>query len=412
MEVSVRRTLLRLGVAYALSWATTSMVAGPGSAALVSLTGNLSHSGLFIALFYVGSALGAALGGRAMDRYGRKPPLLVAYTVSAFAFAAAGFGVARSSLALFVAGTLVLAAAFGAANLTRVAAAEMFPPAERGRGVAWVQISAIFGAVVGPVLLLASEPLGKLLGRSPLSLVWFLAPPLLIAAVVVVSGALEPRSIAFRAVSGAGAADKRDGDVAGDRTRLIAVGMVALAASQAAMASVMGVSGAAVAHAGHGVNVLGALMFMHFVGMFALSRAVGRVADRFGRRPTIMTGLALLALGGFTVAFVPGTAGFAAGLLLVGLGWSFGFIGATVLLTDVTAPTRRARIMGRADLIAQLSAAVIATGGGWWFAAQGLAGLGIAAVAVAAAPLVLLGFVAEGQPGRYAQPAASRGDAG
>jgi hypothetical protein len=42
--------------------------------------------------------------------------------------------------------------------------------------------------------------------------------------------------------------------------------------------------------------------------------------------------------------------GYAVGLLLVGLGWSFGFIGSTVLLADATAPERRARVVGRADL--------------------------------------------------------------
>jgi hypothetical protein len=51
--------------------------------------------------------------------------------------------------------------------------------------------------------------------------------------------------------------------------------------------------------------------------------------------------------------------------------------------------------------VAQLSAAVIASAGGWWFASRGLAGLGIAAAAVAAAPVLLMAFVREGRPGYY-----------
>jgi hypothetical protein len=98
----------------------------------------------------------------------------------------------------------------------------------------------------------------------------------------------------------------------------------------------------------------------------------------------------LLASGGAVVAAIPGATGFGIGLLLVGLGWSFGFIGSTVLLTDAAAPERRARVLGRADLTSQLSAAVIATGSGWWFAARGVAGLGILAIVVAATPVVLL----------------------
>lgn len=400
MDDLVRRTLIRLGAAYALGWATTSMVAGPGSAALVALTGGLSFAGLYVALVYAGIAAGAGLGGRAMDRWGRKPPLVTAYLLASLGYVLAGTGVARGTLPLFVTGILCFSAASGTTNLTRVAAAEMFAPAERGRGVAWVQIAAISGAVVGPLLLVASQPLGALLGRPPLTLVWFFAPPLHLGAALVVSRAVEPRSLAVPAEVVAGPAPRSVTGAPGT-ARLIRAGTLSLVASQAAMASVMGVAGAAVSHAGHGVPVLGGLMFLHFVGMFGLSRVVGRLADVAGRRRTILTGLALLAVGGLVVAFVPGPGGFGTGLLLVGLGWSFGYIGGTVLLADVSAPGRRARTLGRADLAAQLCAGLVASIGGWWFAVHGLGGLGVAAAVVAATPLLLVLLVREPGPGRY-----------
>jgi MFS family permease len=389
------------------------MVAGPGSATFVALSGSLAHAGVFVALTYIGAACGAALGGLAMDRFGRKMPLVFAYSLSAVGFSIAGFGATLAQLALFVTGTLLLAAAFGAINLTRISAAEMFPPAERGRGVAWIQISAIFGAVTGPLLLMLSRPLGNLIGRPPLELVWFLAPPLLLAAALVVSRAEEPRAVAERVAAAGARAAAAVASAAGAPTpahaavtdmRLVFAGAITLAASQAAMAAVMGVAGAAVAHAGHGVNVLGGLMFMHFVGMFGLSRLVGGFADKFGRRVTMSMGLALLVCGGLTVALLQGPTGFGVGLLLVGFGWSFGFIGASVLLTDVTAPAHRAGLIGRADLAAQLTSAVIAIGGGWWFAQHGVAGLGILAVCIAAIPLLaLFAVVKESAPGSYAR---------
>jgi MFS family permease len=393
-----RGTLRRLGGAYALGWASTSMVAGPGSAALVDLSGNLSFAGLYVALVYVGIATGAGLGGRAMDRFGRKPPLVAAYLVASLGYVVAGLGVANRSLPLFVTGTLFFAAASGTTNLTRVAAAELFVPAERGRGVAWVQLAAIFGAVAGPLLLVLSQPLGELLGRQPLGLVWFFGPPLHLAAALLVSRAREPGLIA--PPTGPTPGTTVDGQAQGS-ARLVVAGTVSLIASQAAMAAVMGVAGAHVSQAGHGVQVLGGLMFLHFGGMFGLSWVVGRLADVVGRRQTILIGLALLASGGLTVALVPGTTGFGIGLLLVGFGWSFGYIGGTVLLTYVAAPARRGRTLGRADLTAQLSAALIASAGGWWFASRGLAGLGIAAAAVAAAPVLLMAFVRERSPGYY-----------
>jgi MFS family permease len=361
------------------------MAVGPGSAALVQLSGHLAFSGLYVALFYVGAAAGAALGGRAMDRYGRRRPLIAAYAIAAVGYAIAGVGVLQQGLWLLVIGAFILAGSFGTAGLSRLAAAEMFPPEERGRGVAWVQIAAIFGAVTGPALLLLSEPLGRVIGREPLDLIWFLAPPLLLTAAGLIRSAEEPRALAPPLSPGVA-----EFTTSPASRKAVVAATVSLAASQASMAAVMGVSGAAVAHAGHGVSVLSFVMLMHFFGMFALSRVVGRFADRVGRWQTILVGLALLVAGGAAVALVPGTAAFGIGLLLVGFGWSFAFIGSTVLLTDATPPERRARTIGRADLAAQLSAAVVATGGGWWFASHGLAGLGIVAIVVALVPVLFV----------------------
>jgi MFS family permease len=395
MDPIAQSTLHRLGGAYALAWATTSMSVGPGSAALVRLGGNLAYAGLYVALFNVGAASGAALGGRAMDVYGRRIPLIASYLVAAIGYLIAGFGAQRDALPILVVGAFILAACFGCAGLSRLAAAEMFAPAERGRGVAWVQIAAIFGAVAGPLVLLVSEPLGKLIGRPPLDLVWFLAPPLLLIAAAFVANAAEPRPFAHTPAPPSTNAPV--GAAATGSAALVLAATVSLAASQASMAAVMGVSGAAIAHAGHGVPVLSSVMLAHFIGMFALSRIVGGFADRVGRQQTIFVGLALLAVGGAIVALVPGAMGFAIGLALVGFGWSFAFIGSTVLLADAAAPERRARTVGRADLAAQLSSAVIAMGGGWWFASRGLAGLGVLAIAVAALPVFFL--VRAGRPG-------------
>ena len=402
MNETVRRTLVRLSAAFALGFAAASMTAGPGSAALVALSGNASYAGLYVALLYLGSAAGAAIGGRAMDRWGRRPVLMAGYSIGAVGYTIVGTGVAIGALFPFITGILVLAGAMGISGLTRVGVAEMFAPAERGRGIAWLQTSALAGAIVGPLLLMLTEPLGHALGRNALAVVWWIAPPLLIASALTLRHASEPMEIA-REIEGAhdNAANTVTSAGAVRSRRLLIVGVVALAASQAAMASVMGVAGVAVVHAGHGAGLLGTIMMLHFLGMYGLSRLAGHATDRWGRRATTLVGLVLLGVGGVVVALIPGMAGFGVGILIVGLGWSFGYIGASVLLTDITVPSRRARILGRADLITQLTAAVIATGGGYWFAANGLRGLGVVAIAVVTLPFVAFLFVDEPEPGRY-----------
>jgi MFS family permease len=398
----VRRTLVMLSASFALAFAAGSMTAGPGSAALVALSGKASFAGLYVALLNVGAATGAAIGGRGMDYWGRRPVLIAGYSVGAVGYIIAGSGVAFGALAVFMAGVLLLATAMGIGGLTRIAAAEIFPPAERGRGIAWVQMSALSGAIVGPLVLVLTEPFGHAIGRNPLAMVWWLAPPLLIAAALTLRRAAEPMEIA-KEIERAHPHDRaaRQDTSGVSSTRLLVVGVVTLATSHAAMASVMGIAGVAVVHAGHGAGVLGWIMMLHFVGMYGLSRIVGYATDRWGRRPTILVGLFLLAVGGAVVALVPGMAGFGAGILLVGLGWSFAYIGASVLLTDITVPNRRARILGRADLITQLTAAVVATSGGFWFATNGVAGLGVLAIVVVLLPVVGFLFVVEPLPGQY-----------
>lgn len=408
MDPTVRSTLVSLSASFALMWATVSMVAGPGSTALVALTGNLSHAGLFFGLFAVSAAAGATIGGRAMDAMGRRKVLVVAHLLGAVGYLVAGYGVVDAQLTSFVVGTVILASAMGAGALARIGAAEIFPPAQRGQGVAWLQVSAVIGAITGPVLLFLSAPLGQIIGRPPLTLVWFMAPPILLAAAYMASRATEPMEIAkdlaryhpdvelgMPMASGAGSA------LASVPGHLAVGGIVALAASQAGMVAVMGIAGAEVARAGYGVQVLAGVMFLHFFGMFGLSRFVGRIADRVGRRFTILAGLMILAFGGAVVALDRGVWGFGIGLWLVGVGWSFGFLGTTVLLTDVTAPARRARVLGRGDLVAQLTAAVVASAAGVWYADRGLFGLGMVAIAVVALPVVWMFLVSEAAPGRY-----------
>ncbi|HET6405920.1 MAG TPA: hypothetical protein VFH78_14855, partial [Candidatus Thermoplasmatota archaeon] len=80
----------------------------------------------------------------------------------------------------------------------------------------------------------------------------------------------------------------------------------------------------------------------------------------------------------------------ASGLFLVGLGWSFAYVGASVLLADATPLERRARVVGRADLIASLGSAAAAAAAGVWYAREGLPGLGLAGAALLVLPFVVV----------------------
>ncbi|MCA1812049.1 MAG: MFS transporter [Halobacteriales archaeon] len=381
----------RVSAAFALAWAATSMVVGPGGAAFVRLAGNEAAAGVFVALFYVGAAVGGWGGGHLMDRVGRRPVVVAGYVLGATGYIVAGWAQHAGALAAFVAGTLLLAAASGALTLGRLAVAEAVEPARRGRALAILQASATAGAVVGPLLLIAAPRLPIPAGSSPLDVVWWVAPPLLLAgAALVGTGPAWPRWTA-------------PGPVAtqpGSSALWPAVATLVLV--QAAMVAVMAVAGPVVLHAGHGADAIGAVVLLHFAGMFGLSLLIGRVADRRGRPFTIACGWTLLAVGGATVAFLPGLPGFAVGLMLVGFGWSFAYLGGTAMFADRAPPQSRARLLGRIDLAASLLAAATAAGAGVLFARHGLLALGLAAVAIALCGGLVLAAV--GMPWRRRSP--------
>jgi MFS family permease len=104
---------------------------------------------------------------------------------------------------------------------------------------------------------------------------------------------------------------------------------------------------------------VGIVLSAHIVGMYAFAPVVGLAADRYGRRPVILGGLALL----LAACAVAGTAGHStvrltAGLTLLGLGWSGTMIGGSTLVTDATPVDRRPAVQGLTDLCMGLAGAL------------------------------------------------------
>ena len=88
----------------------------------------------------------------------------------------------------------------------------------------------------------------------------------------------------------------------------------------------------------------------HVLAMFAPSFFTGTLIARFGVERVIATGLVILAAAG-AVGARRGRrcAHFSLALILLGLGWNFGFIGATAMLTAAHTPEERGRVQGMND---------------------------------------------------------------
>jgi MFS family permease len=107
------------------------------------------------------------------------------------------------------------------------------------------------------------------------------------------------------------------------------------------------------------LNLIGLVISIHVAGMYAFSPVVGWLSDRYGRVPTTVAGWVVL-LGAAALA---GTAGpnapaqLSAGLFLLGLGWSFGLVAGSTLLSESVPGEVRTGVQGVADLVMGLAGA-------------------------------------------------------
>src|SRR5436190_96431 len=125
--------------------------------------------------------LTAADGGRAMDRLGRRPVLIVGFLVGSLGCVVTAIAAHSRSTPLVLAGFVLVGAATASSLLIRAAAGDMYRPERRARGISYVLFGSVFGAILGPTVF---SPLfsGKNVEGDVLTVAWLAA-----AAIGVVS---------------------------------------------------------------------------------------------------------------------------------------------------------------------------------------------------------------------------------
>ena len=125
------------------------LAAALSSLTLVAVTGVTGILGLGPAIFLASGAIAVGPAGRLMDRVGRMPVIRGGYAAGAVGCGVVAAGCAVPSAVLVAVGLSILGGAGAIIQLTRAAAAEMFPPERRARGMSFVLLGAVSGAVWG-----------------------------------------------------------------------------------------------------------------------------------------------------------------------------------------------------------------------------------------------------------------------
>ncbi len=89
----------------------------------------------------------------------------------------------------------------------------------------------------------------------------------------------------------------------------------------------------------------------HVMAMFGPSFFTGNLIARFGKERIVACGMVLLAVSAAVGLHGISLFHFYTALILLGVGWNFGFIGATAMLTDTYRPEEKAKAQGANDFI-------------------------------------------------------------
>jgi MFS family permease len=164
-----------------------------------------------------------------------------------------------------------------------------------------------------------------------------------------------------------------------------------MAIAQLVMSLLMVITPLHMDHYDHSTNAISFVISAHTFGMFALSGVTGWLIDRYGRVPLIMASGLILISAALLAPLSTAVAPLAFTLFLLGLGWNFGFIASSSLLTDSLAANERPRTQGISELLVALAAASAGLLTGPLFARAGITAVSALALACS---LALLGFLA------------------
>src|SRR6201991_615468 len=380
-DARARSNVVRLATAQALSGANSAVIFATGSIVGATLAPDISLATVPLSMFVVGLATGTLPTGAISRAHGRRVAFIIGTGCGVLTGLLAAFAILRGSFPLFCCATF-LGGLYGAVSQSyRFAAADGASAAYRPKAVSWVMAGGVFAGVLGPQLVQWTMN------------IW---PPYLFAFSFVVQAVVA--LVAMAVLSGVDAPKPAASDLHGGRPLLeivkqprfiaaafcgvIAYPMMNLVMTSAPLA--MKMCGLTVSDSNFGIQ-------WHIVAMYGPSFVTGSLIARFGAPVIVALGLALEGVAA-TIGLTGITAPhFWATLMVLGVGWNFGFIGASALVLETHQPQEKNKVQAFNDFLIFGTMAI-----GSFSSGQLLANYGWNAVNLVVYPPVLLGLVVLG----------------
>lgn len=388
-DAAARRNVLVLVAAQAILGAQMPILFILGGLSGQLLAENKALATLPISAVVLVSMFAAPTLSALMGRYGRRAGFLIGAACGAVGASLGAYALLIGSFQLLVAGAGFTGVYMAAQGFYRFAAADAASPAFRPKAIAWVMAGGLLSALLGPEL---TKVFREALAPTPFAGAYVAA-----AALNVIGSGLfffldDPRP--ERRPRGERDTGRPLSQIV--RQPRVAVAMICAMVSYALMNMVMTSTPLAIVGCGFDPDDAAGVVQGHVLAMFGPSFFTGHLIARFGVERIIAIGLVLLA--GCAAVALAGTelTHFYLALVLLGVGWNFGFVGATAMLTAAHAPEERAKVQGLNDFlvfglvtVASFSSGALMDALGWGAVNMAMAPF----LTLAGAALIWLAFV-------------------
>lgn len=374
------RNVWKLTLAQAFAACGTAMLVTFGGIVGARLAPTPGLATLPWSLTIIGMACASLPAAMLMQRVGRRPAFVGSALLASLAALLCAWSVANASFAGLCAAGFLLGTNSAVVQQYRFAAAEFVEPADAGKAIGTVMLGTLAAAIAGPAI---GEAMRNFQGWPEFTGSFVaLAATMLMAAVTLSIIALPSARPAERG-SGASGRSLREIAAVPQYRNAVLAGVVAYAS----MSFIMTATPLSMhVHDHYSSGETSLVISTHLLGMYLPSLASGWMAARMSARTLLICGvLGICACVLISAALGHSFAHYFSGLLLLGVGWNFMFVGATTLLTRSYAPQERFRAQGANDLAIFGSQALASL-----LAGTALEQLGWGALNLAVVPLLAL----------------------
>ncbi|WP_458094320.1 MFS transporter [Roseomonas sp. WA12] len=337
-----RSNILRLAIAQALAGANSTVVYATGAVVGSTLAPSPALATLPISIFVVGMAACTLPAGMIAGRHGRRATFLTGTGCGVLAGLLAALAVVLGSFPLFCTGTF-FGGAYAAVVLSfRFAAADCAPPERRARALSAVMAGGVFAGVIGPQIV--NHTMDLWLPYIFAASFVAQAAVAALSAVVLTGIRLPPPA----AAGAAGAARGRPLALIVRQPRFITA-VICGVVSYLLMNFLMTAAPLAMRMCGLSQESANLGLQWHVIAMYAPSFFTGQLITRFGASRVVMVGLVLTATSTAVGLLGVDVSHFWLTLILLGIGWNFGFVGASAMVLECHRPEEKARVQSFND---------------------------------------------------------------